>query len=130
MTFQATVEGNSNRSTVGCPQDFVDLGRRWGTDEMDAQVLLVNQCDNILHHVMWITAAMEAWPSQTPGSSSSLDGGGNDTYHRMEEEPTVASCSAAGEDSHEVMNATEENRQAGSTGETEAHPDQKRKQEE
>ena len=66
MTFQETVEGNSNRSTSGRRQDFVDWGRRWGTDEMDAQVTLINQWDNILHHLIRIAAAMEVWPSQTP----------------------------------------------------------------
>ena len=117
--IQETLEGNSNRSTVGRCQDFLDCGRRWGTDKI--------QWDDILHHLMGITAAMEVWPSQTPGSSSPLDGEEN---HTMEEEPIVDSCSKGGDDSHEELNATEENLQAGNTGETEAHADQQRKKEE
>ena len=123
MTFQETVGGNSNRSTV----DFVDWGRQWGTDEMDAQVLLMNQWDNILHRLMGITAVMEVWPPQTPGSSPSLDGEEN---HSMAEEPIVASCFEGEEAPHEEMNATEEHLQVGNTGGIEAHHNQKREQEE
>ena len=71
MTSQETVEGNTHRSTVGCPQDFVDWGRRWGTDEMEAQVVLQNQWDNMLHHLMGITAAMKVWQFDAAASSSS-----------------------------------------------------------
>ena len=74
MTFQETVEGNSHRSTVGCPQDFVDWGRCWETDEMEAQVVLQNQLDNILHHIMGIAAAMEVWKPDAGASSSSQGG--------------------------------------------------------
>ena len=31
----------------------------------------MNQWDNILHHLIGITAAIEVWPSPTPSSSSS-----------------------------------------------------------
>ena len=33
MTLQEMVEGNPQRSTVGCPDDFGDWGRRWGIDD-------------------------------------------------------------------------------------------------
>ena len=38
LTFQETVEGNSNRITVGKPDDFLDRGKRWGTNETEAQL--------------------------------------------------------------------------------------------
>ena len=58
-------------STAACPQDFIDWGRRWGTNETEAQVIMQNQWDNILHHLMGITAAMEVWRVEDPSSSSS-----------------------------------------------------------
>ena len=47
LTFKEVVEGTSERSTVGRPQDFVDWGSRWGTDEAQAQLICMNQWDNI-----------------------------------------------------------------------------------
>ena len=64
MTFQEMVEGTSNRSTVGRPQDFVDWGRGWRTHEVDAQVLLMS-------------------------SSSSASGEENST---MGDDPVASSC--------------------------------------
>ena len=40
MTLQETVEGNPQRGTVGCPDDFRDWGRRWVTDEMEALLVM------------------------------------------------------------------------------------------
>ena len=71
MTFQEMVEGNSRPSTVARPPDFVDWGRRWGTNETEAQILLQSQWDDILHHLMGKTAATEVWPAQESGTSSS-----------------------------------------------------------
>ena len=47
LRFQEVVEGTSERSTVGRPQDFIDWGRRWVTDEAEAQLILQNQWGNI-----------------------------------------------------------------------------------
>ena len=49
LTFKEVVEGTSECSTVGRPQDFVYWGSRWGTDEAQAQLILMNQWDNIFH---------------------------------------------------------------------------------
>ena len=76
MTFQETVEGNPQRSTVGCPKDFRDWGRRWGTDDA-AQLVMQNQCDNLLHHVMGITAAMEVWKPEASSPSALGEGSGS-----------------------------------------------------
>ena len=93
LTFQETVEGNSGRIAVACPQDFVDRGRRWGTNETEAQVILQSQWDNILsHHLMGITAAMESWLAQDPTLSSSSscmkhaaeEEGGNDAHQNTD----------------------------------------------
>ena len=65
------MEGNTNRSTVGKPEDFMDWGKRWGTNETEAQLTLQNQWDNILRHVMGITASMEVWSPHAPSASSS-----------------------------------------------------------
>ena len=72
-TFQETVQGNPQRSTVGRPDDFRDWGRRSGTDDEAAQLVMQNQWGNLLHHLMGITAAMEVW-NQNASSSSSLKG--------------------------------------------------------
>ena len=68
------MEGNSNRSTVGKPENFLDWGKRWGTNETEAQLTMQNQWDNLLHHQMGITgitAAMEVWfPLEAPVSAS------------------------------------------------------------
>ena len=67
--LQETVEGNANRSTVDVPEDFRDWGRQWGQDEQSAQLVMQNQWDNLLRHVMRITAAMEVWEPSTASSS-------------------------------------------------------------
>ena len=97
MTFRESIEGNSHHSTVGCPQDFIDWGRHWGTDEMEAQVVLQNQWDDILHHIMGITAAMEVWKIHS--------GTVTQQHHRLQKgenrsggEPTGASCSDEGDE--------------------------------
>ena len=68
MTIQEIVEGTSNRSTVGKPQDFLDWGRRWGTDDPTAQLTLQCYWDNILWHIMGITAATNVWEPPSPSS--------------------------------------------------------------
>ena len=35
LTFQETVEGNSHRSAVGKPENFVHWGKRWGTNRTE-----------------------------------------------------------------------------------------------
>ena len=70
IVFQETVEGNPGRSTVNTPDDFRDWGRRWGTDEDAAQSVMQNQWDNMLHHIMGITEAMEVWNPSVSSSSA------------------------------------------------------------
>ena len=81
--------GNFGEKHVAQPQDFVDGGRRWGTNETEAQVI---KWVNIVQHLMGITAAMEGWPAQEPSSSSSSscmgenveDEEGDDINHNAE----------------------------------------------
>ena len=69
MVFQETVGGNEEKSTVNRPENFRDWGRRWGQDEQGALLVMQNQWDNLLRHVMGITAAMEVWEPSTASSS-------------------------------------------------------------
>ena len=62
--------GNADRTTVNCPDDFRNWGGRWGEDDSSAQLVMQNQWDNILRHVMGITAAMEVWDPSTSSSST------------------------------------------------------------
>ena len=71
MVIQETVEGNADRATVNCPEDFRNWGRRWGEDDSNAQLVMQNQWDNLLRHVMGITAAMKVWDPNTSSSSAS-----------------------------------------------------------
>ena len=77
MTFQETVEGNPQRSTVGCPEHFRDFGRRWETDDDAAQLVMQNQWDTLLHNVMGITAAMEVWNPEASSPSALGEGSGS-----------------------------------------------------
>ena len=65
LVVQETVEGNEERTTVHGPEDFRDWGRRWGQYEQAAHLILQHQWDNLLRHVMGITAAMEVWEPST-----------------------------------------------------------------
>ena len=59
-------------------RQFRNWARRWGEDDDHAQLTLQNQWDNLLRHLMGITAAMEVWgPTNItdPGENS----GGNET---------------------------------------------------
>ena len=69
MVLQETVEGNANRSTVNVPEYFRDWGRRWGQDDERAQLVMQNQWDNLLRHIVGITVAMEVWEPSTASSS-------------------------------------------------------------
>ena len=106
MTFQETVEGNPQRSTVGCPDDFRDWGRRWGTDDDAAQLVMQNQWDNLLHHVMGVTAAMEVW-NQNASSPSALgeDSGSGDINMNVTEEGEAAGdqVEAREQDGEEIL---------------------------
>ena len=73
MGFQETVEGNTDGTTVNSPDDFRDWGRRWGEDQNAAQMVMQNQWDNLLRHIMGITAAMEVWEPSTSSSSAGGD---------------------------------------------------------
>ena len=77
MTFQETAESNPQRSTVGCPEDFRDWGRRWGTHDDAAQLVMQNQWDNLLHHVVGITAAMKVWNPEASSPSALGEGSGS-----------------------------------------------------
>ena len=66
---QESVEGNDERPTIHGVEKFRDWGRRWGQDDPEAQLLLQHQWDNLLRHVMGITAAMEVWEPSTASSS-------------------------------------------------------------
>ena len=63
--------GEFREKHCGKAQDFVVWGKRWGTNETEAQVILQNQWDNILHHLMGITAATEVWSEHEPSPLSS-----------------------------------------------------------
>ena len=69
LVNQESVEGNADRPTIHDVEDFRDWGRRWGQDDPEAQLLLRHQWDNLLRHVMGITAAMEVWDPSTASSS-------------------------------------------------------------
>ena len=78
MILQETVEGNTEKSTINTVEDFRNWARRWGEDDDHAQLTLQSQWDNLLRHLMGITAAMEEWgPTNItdPGKNS----GGNGT---------------------------------------------------
>ena len=73
MILQETVEGNTEKSTINTVEDFRNWARRWGEDDDHAQLTLQNQWDNLLRHLMGITAAMEVWgPTNVtdPGENS------------------------------------------------------------
>ena len=70
---------------------------------MDAQVLLMNRWDNILHHLVGITAAMEVWPVQTPGSSSSST---TEEDSPLEEEPITGFCPDEGNHTQAELDTT------------------------
>ena len=86
MTFQETVEGNSNRSTVGRPQDFVAEGDGGG---------LTNGCPSAAHESMGQYSTPPygdysghgALASHTHGSSSSQEG---EESHSIDEAPIGA----------------------------------------
>ena len=61
LVFQETVEGNSDICTISGVEDFRNWARRWGEDDDHAQLTLQNQWDNLLRHLMGITASMEVW---------------------------------------------------------------------
>ena len=87
MVFQESVEGNANRSTVNAPEDFRDWGRRWGQDEDAAQLVMQNQWDNLLRHIMGITTAMEVWePSAASSSGGEAHGTGGNPANALEVE--------------------------------------------
>ena len=65
MMVQKMVEGNQERPSLASPDDFRDWGRRWGQDDDSAQLTLQCQWDNLLRHLMGITAAMEVWEPLT-----------------------------------------------------------------
>ena len=78
MILQEAVEGNTEKSTINTVEDFRNWAQRWGEDDDHAQLTLQNQWDNLLRHLMGITAAMEVWgPTNItdPGENS----GGNGT---------------------------------------------------
>ena len=58
LVFQETVEGNSDICTISEVEDFRNWARRWGEDDDHAQLTLQNQWDNLLRHLMGITASM------------------------------------------------------------------------
>ena len=110
MVIQETVEGTADRTTVNCPDDFRNWGRRRGEDDSSAQLVMQNQWDNILRHVMGITAAMEVWDPSTSSSSttgvapvtgdnntnaSALDGDEDGDDHREIHEAEVRMSSLA-----------------------------------
>ena len=74
MILQETVEGNTEKSTINTLEDFRNWARRWGEDDDHAQLTLQNQWDNLLRHLMGITAAMEVW-----GPTNVTDPVGNGT---------------------------------------------------
>ena len=61
LVFQETVEGNSDICTISEVEDFRNWARRWGEDDDHAHLTLQNQWDNLLRHLMGITASMEVW---------------------------------------------------------------------
>ena len=61
LVFQETVEGNSDICAISGVEDFRNWARRWGEDDDHAQLTLQNQWDNLLRHLMGITASMEVW---------------------------------------------------------------------
>ena len=65
MVVQEMVEGNPERPSTASRDDFRDWGRRWGQDDDRAQLTLQCQWDNLLRHLMGITAAMEVWAPLT-----------------------------------------------------------------
>ena len=69
LVTQESVEGNQQRTTIHGVEEFRDWGRRWGQDEPDAQLRLQHQWDNLLRHIMGITAAMEVWEPSAASSS-------------------------------------------------------------
>ena len=69
LVTQESVEGNADRPTIHDVEDFRVWGRRWGQDAPEAHLLLQHQWDNLLRHVMGITAAMEVWEPSTASSS-------------------------------------------------------------
>ena len=69
LVTQESVEGNEERTTIHGVEEFRDWGRRWGQDEPEARLLLQHQWDDLLRHVMGITAAMEVWEPSTASSS-------------------------------------------------------------
>ena len=77
MVFQETVEGNPDRHTVSSLEDFRDWRRRWGQDDDNDQLALQCQWDNLLRHLMGITAAMEVWEPMAaadPGANATTTG--------------------------------------------------------
>ena len=73
MILQETVEGNTETSTINTVEDFRNWARRWGEDDDHAQLTLQNLWDNLLCHLMGITAVMEVWgPTNVtdPGENS------------------------------------------------------------
>ena len=65
MTIQELVEGSRERPSNTSLDDFRDWGKRWGQDDDRAQLTLQCQWDNLLRHLMGITAAMEVWDPMT-----------------------------------------------------------------
>ena len=61
MTVQEFVEEKSERPSTTSLADFRDWGRRWGQDDDRAQLTLQRQWNNLLRHLIGITAAMEVW---------------------------------------------------------------------
>ena len=95
LNFQETMEGNSSRSTVGRPEDGLDWGRKWGTDDDGAQLTLQNQWDKILYHLMGITvytASMEGVAPHQPSASVSSSAAGE--VASMGEEATATSTAS------------------------------------
>ena len=73
LVIQESVEGNEERSTIHGVEEFRDWGRRWGQDEPEAQLLLQHQWDNLLRHVMGITAAVEVWEPSAGEAANVVD---------------------------------------------------------
>ena len=81
-------ERGRERSTVNTPDDFRDRARCWGTYEDAAPLVMQNQWDNLLRHIMEITAAMEVCDPSASSSSAAgeIHGAGGDPQNASEVE--------------------------------------------
>ena len=124
MVFQEMVEGNASRSTVNVPEDFRDWGRCWGQDDERAQLVMQNQWDNLLRHIMGITAAMEVWePSTASSSGEEANATGENSLNLLEVEGQEGEPNRQAQDGGAQFSPTDENLGRVDDGETPAKQD-------